>query len=74
MKIGESKEDYLEAAYVLKLRKGYVRNAMICRYMGYSQASISAGIKMLREDGCLVRDSDGFLDITEKGETLAKKI
>lgn len=47
---------------------------MICRYMGYSQASISVGIKMLREDGCLVRDSDGFLDITEKGETLAKKI
>ena len=47
---------------------------MICRYMGYSQASISAGINMLREDGCLVRDSDGFLDITEKGETLAKKI
>lgn len=46
---------------------------MICRYMGYSQASISVGIKMLREDGCLVRDSDGFLDITEKGETLAKK-
>lgn len=70
----ESREDYLEAAYVLKLRKGYVRNAMICRYMGYSQASISVGIKMLREDGCLVRDSDGFLDITEKGETLAKKI
>lgn len=29
---------------------------------------------MLWEDGCLVRDSDGFLDITEKGETLAKKI
>ena len=47
---------------------------MICKYMGYSQASISAGIKMLREDGYLVRDSDGFLDITEKGETLAKKI
>lgn len=70
----ESREDYLEAAYVLKLRKGYVRNAMICRYMGYSQASISVGIKMLREDGYLVRDSDGFLDITEKGETLAKEI
>ena len=29
---------------------------------------------MLREDGCLVLYSDGFLDITEKGETLAKKI
>ena len=70
----ESREDYLEAAYVLKLRKGYVRNGMICRYMGFSQASISVGIKMLREDGYLVRDSDGFLDITEKGETLAKKI
>ena len=47
---------------------------MICRYMGYSQASISVGIKMLREDGYLVLDSDVFLDITEKGETLAKKI
>ena len=29
MKLGESKEDYLEAAYVLKRQKGYVRNSML---------------------------------------------
>lgn len=41
MKIGESKEDYLEAAYVLKRQKGYVRNSMLSDYLNYSKASVS---------------------------------
>ena len=33
MKLGESKEDYLEAMYILKRQKGYVRNFLLCNYL-----------------------------------------
>ena len=39
MKIGESKEDYLEAAYVLKRQKGYVRNSMLSDCLLYTSPS-----------------------------------
>ena len=29
MKLGESREDYPEAAYILKRQKGYVRNCLL---------------------------------------------
>lgn len=45
MKIGESKEDYLEAAYVLKRQKGYVRNSMLSDYLNYSKASVSVAVR-----------------------------
>ena len=41
MKLGESKEDYLEAMYILKRQKGYVRNFLLCNYLNYSKASVS---------------------------------
>ena len=47
MKIGESKEDYLEAAYVLKRQKGYVRNSMLSDYLNYSKASVSVAVRGL---------------------------
>ncbi|MFR7531678.1 MAG: winged helix-turn-helix domain-containing protein [Lachnospira eligens] len=50
MKIGESKEDYLEAAYVLKRQKGYVRNSMLSDYLNYSKASVSVAVRGLLAD------------------------
>ena len=50
MKIGESKEDYLEAAYVLKRQKGYVRNSMLRDYLNYSKASVSVAVRGLLAD------------------------
>ncbi len=49
MELGESKEDYLEATYVFKLRKGYVRNSMLSDYLNYSNASVSLQ-ELLRQD------------------------
>lgn len=41
MKLGKSREDYLEAMYILKRQKGYVRNFLLCNYLNYSKASVS---------------------------------
>lgn len=74
MELGESREDYLEAAYVLKKRKGYVRNSILSEYMGYSKASVSIAMRGLREQGYVVRDAAGYIELTEKGEKIAKGV
>ena len=44
MKLGESKEDYLEAMYILKRQKGYVRNFLLCNYpVSYTHLSEKSG-------------------------------
>ena len=74
MKLGESKEDYLEAAYVLKRQKGYVRNSMLSDYLNYSKASVSVAIRGLLADGYVIRDRYGSIELTEEGRKIAKKI
>ena len=74
MKIGESKEDYLEAAYVLKRQKGYVRNSMLSDYLNYSKASVSVAIRGLLADGYVIKDRYGSIELTEEGRKIAKKI
>lgn len=74
MKIGESKEDYLEAAYVLKCQKGYVRNSMLSDYLNYSKASVSVAVRGLLADGYVIKDRYGSIELTEEGRKIAKKI
>ena len=74
MKIGESKEDYLEAAYVLKRQKGYVRNSMLSDYLNYSKASVSVAVRGLLADGYVIKDRYGSIELTEEGRKIAKKI
>ena len=66
MKIGESKEDYLEAAYVLKRQKGYVRNSMLSDYLNYSKASVSVAVRGLLADGYVIKDRYGSIELTEE--------
>ena len=73
MGIGESKEDYLEAVYILQLRDGFVRNSVLSNYMGYSRASVSVAIRGLEEQGYVKRKRTGGVELTEKGEKIAKK-
>ena len=74
MKLGESKEDYLEAAYVLKREKGYVRNSMLSDYLNYSKASVSVAVRGLLADGYVIKDRYGSIELTEEGKKIAKKI
>ena len=74
MKIGESKEDYLEAAYVLKRQKGYVRNFLLCNYLNYSKASVSVAICGLVVEGYVIKDEHGYVELTAEGKKIAKKV
>ena len=74
MKLGESKEDYLEAMYILKRQKGYVRNFLLCNYLNYSKASVSVAIRGLVAEGYVIKDEHGYIELTAEGKKIAKKV
>ena len=70
----ESGEMYLENLLVLSRKKGDVRAIDIAENMGYSKPSISRALKILREDGYIDVDKNGFITFKKKGKDLAEKI
>ena len=74
MKLGESREDYLEAMYILKCQKGYVRNFLLCNYLNYSKASVSVAIRGLVAEGYVIKDEHGYVELMAEGKKIAKKV
>lgn len=74
MALQESGEMYLETILVLSREKGQVRSVDISEYMGYSKPSVSRAVGLLKNDGFITVEKDGFIHLTEKGRSLAEKI
>ena len=74
MKIYASGEDYLEAVLVLQKKKGMVRSVDLARHMGFSKASISHAVGVLKNGGFLTVDEDGYFHLTGDGREVAEKI
>lgn len=70
----ESGEMYLETIYVLYQTKPDVRSIDVAEYMGFSKPSVSRGVSILKQEGYLTVDSRGYLELTDSGLDLAKKI
>ena len=67
MQIHQSAEDYLEAILILKNQKGAVRSIDIAVHMNYSKPSISRAVSLLRENGYILVDKDGYITLTDAG-------
>lgn len=74
MSIRESGEMYLETILILSQKQTSVRSIDVCDYMHFSKPSISRAVGLLKKDGYLNMDKDGFLTLTEKGAEIAVKI
>lgn len=74
MPLKESGEMYLESIYVLCNSKSSVRSIDIAEFMNYSKPSVSRGVGILKENGYIVVDKNGYISLTEQGTSLAKKI
>lgn len=70
----ESGEMYLETIYVLGQRQQNVRSIDVAEEMGFSKPSVSRGVSILKQQGYLTVDGNGFLELTDSGMDLAKKI
>lgn len=74
MKIHASGEDYLEAILVLQKKKGMVRSVDLAQHMDFSEPSISHAVGLLKKEGLLTVDADGYLHLTNMGKEVAEKI
>ena len=74
MKIQESAENYLETILILQQRGGHVRSIDIAAEMEFSKPSVSRAMGILREEGYIVMDPGGQIELTEKGQEKAEGI
>lgn len=74
MIIKESAENYLESILVIKNQKGFVRSIDIANDLEVSKPSVSVAMKNFREEGYITVDTDGNIDLTEKGLAIAKRV
>ena len=74
MSMHESAEMYLETIYTLSLNSTSVRSIDVAEAMNYSRPSVSRAVGLLKKDGYLLMDEEGFLTLTEEGRTLAERI
>ncbi len=74
MALQESGEMYLETIYVLLQESANVRAIDVGDHMGYSKPSVSRAMGLLKDEGLIKKDEDGFIKLTEAGEILAKRI
>ncbi|MGN9165974.1 metal-dependent transcriptional regulator [Tissierellaceae bacterium HCP3S3_D8] len=70
----ESGEMYLETILVLKKRNGQVRSIDIAKELDFSKPSVSRAVGILKENGYILVDDNGYIDLTEKGKKKAKDI
>ncbi len=74
MSVKESGEMYLESIYVLCSTKPSVRSIDVAEHMNFSKPSVSRAIGLLKKDGYIEVDKDGYITLTQAGKDMANKI
>lgn len=74
VKLRESGEMYLETIKILSNKSDKVRSIDIAEYMEFSKPSVSRAVSILKDDGYIIVDNNGYITLTEKGEEIASDI
>lgn len=74
MRIHASGENYLETILILQQKNGSVRSIDIANELEYTKPSISRAMKILKREGYINMDEDGFITLTPDGEKRANEI
>jgi Mn-dependent DtxR family transcriptional regulator len=72
VKIQESAEMYLETILVLSRRYPKVRSIDVVGELDFKKSSVSVAMKKLRENGYIEMDGDGYITLTDAGESIAE--
>ena len=74
LQIHESGENYLEAILMLKMEKGAVRSIDVAHQLEVSKPSVSRAMGLLRENGYITVDGEGWIELTPAGREIAERI
>lgn len=74
MKIYESGEMYLETILILKHKIANVRAIDVAQEMNFSKPSVSRALGILKNNGFIAIDKNGYISLSETGGAIAEKI
>ncbi len=74
MCLRESGEMYLESIFLLSEKEEPVRSLDVANHLGFSKPSVSRAMGKLKSESYISIDSQGYITLTERGESIAKKI
>ena len=72
--ITSSLEEYLKTIYILKNTEGQVRVTDISKKLNCSKPSVNRALNCLKEEGLILYEAYGNIEITKEGENTAKSI
>ena len=67
-------ENYLETIAALKKEKKYARVSDIAKALEVKASSVNTAINFLADNGLVIHEKYGYVDLTEKGEEIAKEV
>ncbi len=71
MATNESQEMYLKTILLLHLRQSPSRSVDVANELGFSKASVSRAVGILKKDGFITIQKGGEIEFTPKGRKLA---
>jgi Mn-dependent DtxR family transcriptional regulator len=74
MILAESAQMYLETILILSKANARVRSIDVVEHMGFSKPSVSRAVKNLRDGGYVLVDKDGYITLTNLGQSEADKM
>lgn len=72
--ITSSLEEYLKTIYLLEKTEGQVRVTDISKKLNCSKPSVNRALNCLKEEGLILYEAYGNIEITKEGENVAKSI
>ena len=73
MKRSETIQNYLEAIYMISMKKDVVKAIDVVEYLGFSRPTVSVALKELTEDGYITVEKYN-VKLTPKGEKEAREM
>jgi len=67
-------ENYLETIAALKREKKYARIGDIAKSLNVKSSSVNVAINFLAENGLVVHEKYGYVDLTQEGEKIAEEV
>lgn len=74
MRLRESGEMYLETVLLLSEKDEHVRSLDVANHLGFSKPSVSRAVGKLKSENYINIDQQGYITLTDKGESIARKI
>ncbi len=73
-KLGQRMEDYLEAILVISKDNKVVRVTDVAKKLGVKKPSVVVALKKLKEQGLIIQERYGYIELTDEGKKVAEEI